>query len=68
MLNNEIDVNFEFEEEKFEDTYDQDCISAFVQYNQDIVKLKEENSSLKHENQKLIEELKSIKENTKAQK
>lgn len=68
LLNNEIDVNFEFEEEKFEDTYDQDCISAFVQYNQDIVKLKEENSSLKHENQKLIEELKSIKENTKAQK
>ena len=61
MLNTELDIDFEYEDEKFEDTYDQDCISAFVQYNEDIVKLKEENIELTFKNNKLRKEVDSLK-------
>ena len=48
-LKKELNIDFDYEDEKFEDTYDEDCISAFVQYNEDIVKLKKENIKLKNQ-------------------
>ena len=46
LLKEMLDIDMNVKEEKTEDTYDEDCISAFVQYNQDIVNLKQENIEL----------------------
>ncbi|WP_407422154.1 hypothetical protein [Methanobrevibacter sp.] len=46
LLKEMLDIDMDVKEEETEDTYDEDCISAFVQYNRDIVKLKQENIEL----------------------
>ena len=52
LLKNSLDIDFEIPNENFEDTYDEDCLNAFVEYNKDIIKLKQD---LKKYNDKLRE-------------
>lgn len=41
LLKNSLDVDWGIENEDFEDTYDEDCLKAFVEYNKDIISLKQ---------------------------
>ena len=52
LLKNSLDIDFEIPNENFEDTYDDDCLKAFVEYNKDIIKLKQD---IKKYKDKLVE-------------
>ena len=61
-LKNELDVNFEVESEKNIDTTDEDTIKAMIEYNKDIVKLKQE-KNLKNKDMDNINKLAKDMEN-----
>lgn len=53
-LKNEWKVDFEVEKEENIDSYNEDIIKAFIEYNKDIVKLKQENNQLKNNSKETV--------------
>lgn len=65
-LKNDLSFDWRINEEEIIDDYEENCLNAFIQYNQDIVNLKKEKKLLAEENNVLNESLNNKVDNNKS--